>query len=196
LINGGNGFDEHPTQALSDWYALTKWHPELILQNNPEKKFHIGIVGTPAKMRTLKSFILLSLLFEDKIEKITIISEVDDPLGNKIPEYCNKSNLQFSITNNLDEVLPALDIIYMNSIAYLDDDYRTLGKEFKLCSNSPLKKNAVILHPLARKTELNFDLDDTNHNLYFNQADGAVFIRQALLLCIFDRLEAIEKVNI
>lgn len=196
LINGGNGFDEHPTQALSDWYALTKWQPSLILPGKIDRKLHIGIVGAPAKMRTVKSFLLLSLLFEDKIDKITIVSEVEDPLGNKIPEYCEKSNINFTVTNSLDEVLPGLDVIYMNSIAYLDDDYQTLGKEFKLCNNSPLKENAVILHPLARKAELNVDLDNTNHNLYFNQADGAVFIRQALLLCIFNRLEAIKKVNI
>src|SRR5690606_19551650 len=25
LINAGNGTGEHPTQALTDWYALLKW---------------------------------------------------------------------------------------------------------------------------------------------------------------------------
>ncbi|MEM7179891.1 MAG: aspartate carbamoyltransferase [Spirochaetota bacterium] len=196
LINGGNGSDEHPTQALADWYALAKWNPDLILQKKTEEKFHLGIVGTPANMRTVKSFLLLSLLFEKKIEKITIISEMANPLGSKIPEYCEKSNIDFAITDNLHDTLPDLDVVYMNSIAFLGDGYRMLGTQFKLSAKSSLKKGAVILHPLARKEELDVDLDDTEHNLYFNQADGAVFIRQALLLCIFDRLESIEKVNI
>jgi len=46
----------------------------------------------------------------------------------------------------------------------------------------------VILHPLARGEELDISLDNTQHNLYFNQADGAVWIRQALLLAIFGRV--------
>ncbi|MDT8318609.1 MAG: aspartate carbamoyltransferase, partial [bacterium] len=86
-----------------------------------------------------------------------------------------------------------LDIIYMNAIALLGDSYRTLGERFKLNSESNLKDDAVILHPLARGNELDRALDETKHNLYFNQADGAVFIRQALLLAIFDSLDIIPK---
>lgn len=191
LINGGNGSDEHPTQALTDWYALLKWKPSLAFGTLTEDRLHLGIVGTPGNMRTVKSFLILALLFKQNIEQITIVSEMADPLGVEVQSFCDSSPVPIHISNDLQEVVSDLDVIYMNSIAFLGDGYRTLGSRFKLDKDSKLKKNAVILHPLARKDELDVGLDHTPHNLYFNQADGAVFIRQALLLSIFDRLEPV-----
>ncbi|PTN12868.1 aspartate carbamoyltransferase [Nitrosomonas aestuarii] len=189
MINGGNGSDEHPTQALADWYALLKWKPGLAFDTLSEDRLHLGIVGTPGNMRTVKSFLILALLFKQNIEQITIVSEMADPLGDEVQSFCDSSPVPIYINNDLQSVLSTLDVIYMNSIAFLGDGYRTLGSRFKLNKGSTLKKDAVILHPLARKDELDVCLDHTQHNLYFNQADGAVFIRQALLLSIFDRLE-------
>ncbi len=190
LINGGNGSDEHPTQALADWYSLLKWKPSLAYDTLREhERLHIGIVGTPGNMRTVKSFLLLALLFKNNIRKITIISEMADPLGPEVQEFCDASPVSIEIGYNLQEVVKDLDIIYQNTIAYIGDGYRKLGAQFKLSADSKLKKDTVILHPLARGAELDTNLDDTDHNLYFNQADGAVFIRQALLMAIFDRLK-------
>ncbi|SET03787.1 aspartate carbamoyltransferase [Nitrosomonas marina] len=191
IINGGNGSDEHPTQALADWYALLKWKPDLMLGAASEEQLHLGIVGTPGSMRTVKSFLILALLFRHNISQITIVSEMADPLGVEVQSFCDSSPIPIDIKNDLQEVVGELDVIYMNSIAFLGDGYRTLGSRFKLDKESRLKKGAVVLHPLARKDELDVSLDHTRHNLYFNQADGAVFIRQALLLIVFGRLEQV-----
>lgn len=194
LINGGNGSDEHPTQALADWYALLKWKPEIAFsQLDEDKKIHLGIIGTPGNMRSVKSFLILSLLFAQNIKKITIVSEMADPLGHDVQDFCERSTIPIEFSNDLQEVIGELDVVYMNAIAFLGDSYRRLGSRFKLSSQSGLKEDAVVLHPLARNDELSKDLDTTQHNLYFNQADGAVFIRQALLLSIFDRLENFEQ---
>lgn len=192
LINGGNGSDEHPTQALADWYALLKWRPLLAYSNlDDDDRIHLGIVGTPGNMRTVKSFLILALLFQNNIEKITIISEMADPLGEEVNEFCEASPVPIEFSIDLEECVSELDIIYMNTIAFLGDGYRTLGSRFSVDEKSELKKDAVIMHPLARGSELDTSLDDTPHNLYFNQADGAVHMRQALLLAIFDRLETV-----
>ena len=47
------------------------------------------------------------------------------------------------------------------------------------------------MHPLARRQELSPHLDDTRHNLYFAQAAGAVYLRQALLICVLGRLASL-----
>jgi aspartate carbamoyltransferase catalytic subunit len=47
-----------------------------------------------------------------------------------------------------------------------------------------LKKDAIILHPLARGSELPREFDATPYNWYFAQARGAVFMRMALLSSI------------
>ena len=192
LINAGNGSDEHPTQALADWYALLKWKPALMREQLPEsEKINLGIIGTPGSMRAVKSFLLLAMLFENNINKTIIVSEMADPLGAEVEETLRKIKPNIEITNDLQEVIEELDVIYMNSIAFLGDGYRNLSERYTLSKKSRLKENSVILHPLARKEELDVSLDSTQHNLYFNQADGAVFIRQALLLALFDRLEEV-----
>ena len=192
MINGGNGSDEHPTQALADWYALLKWKPQLALGQLPEhERIRLGIIGTPGNMRTVKSFLIMALLMQDNISEITIISEMADPLGPEVQDFCDRSLAPITFSNNLQDCLGDLDVIYMNSIAYLGDGYRHLSSNFSLDSQSKLKPGAVVLHPLARGAELDISLDDTPHNLYFNQADGAVFVRQALLLTMLGRVETV-----
>ena len=103
------------------------------------------------------------------------------------------SGIDFEITNNIDTVVSDLDVIYMNSIAFLGDSYKSLDSSFKLNESSKLKKDAVVLHPLARLDELDSTLDDTDHNLYFTQAHGAVFMRQALFISVLDRFDRIPQ---
>ena len=187
LVNAGNGSGEHPTQALSDWYAILKWKPQIQAKLDEDEKIHLGILGTPGSMRAVKSFLLLSLLFKDSIRKISIVSEMADPLGEDVKEDLDAAGIPYEITFDINDVLSDLNVIYMNSIAFLGDSYKTLDQRFKLDKDSKLREDAVVLHPLARLDELDTNLDDTDHNLYFTQAHGAVFVRQALLISILNR---------
>jgi len=196
LINAGNGSGEHPTQALTDWFALLKWKPQLAEQLAPgQERLNLGILGTPGSMRAVKSFLLMSLLFHDHIRKVTVISEMADPFGDEVTRQLEEADIEYEVSNDVREHVPTLDVIYMNSIAFLGDSYKSLDSRFKLDSDSPLKKDAVILHPLARLDELDTSLDKTPHNLYFSQAHGAVFIRQALLIAVLGRLDTLPYIN-
>lgn len=194
LINAGNGSGEHPTQALADWFALLKWNPLLASPPKPgSKRMNLGILGTPGSMRAVKSFLLMSLLFQDHIGKVTVISEMADPFGEDVIERLTAANIDYEVSNDVREHLPELDVIYMNSIAFLGDSYKNMDSRFKLNSDSPIKESAVILHPLARLDELDTSLDKSPHNLYFSQAHGAVFIRQALLMAVLGRFKALPN---
>jgi aspartate carbamoyltransferase catalytic subunit len=194
MINAGNGSGEHPTQALIDWYALLKWRPSLAAEDRPaSEKLHLGIIGTPGNMRAVKSFMFLSLAFSSAFQKITVVSEMADPLGVELRSAVEESSLQVDITHDIKEVLPDLDVIYMNSIALLGDSYKQLDSRYKLHSDTPIKDGAVVLHPLARRQELDTSLDATEHNLYFAQAAGAVYLRQALLVCMLDRIRSLPQ---
>jgi aspartate carbamoyltransferase catalytic subunit len=144
-------------------------------------------------MRAVKSFLLLALKFKEKINSVTFISEMADPLGKDIKEAIAEAGIDFSVSNDMQDHLPNLDVIYMNSIVCVGVNYTAMDSSYKLNSDSPLKKDAVILHPLARLDELDRSLDDTPHNLYFSQAHGAVFLRQALLICILGRLYTMPR---
>lgn len=50
------------------------------------------------------------------------------------------------------------------------------------------KENMIILHPLPRVNEINIDLDDTKHALYFKQAKNGVPIREAMIGIALDKL--------
>jgi len=192
IINAGNGTGEHPTQALADWYALIKWRPALI-DPDAALSLKLGILGTPGSMRAVKSFLLMALKFRDKIDSVTFISEMADPLGDEIKEAIRSAGIDYTVSNDMGKHLPELDVIYMNSIVCVGENYTAMDSSYKLNKDSPLKEGAVILHPLARLDELDRSLDDSPHNLYFSQAHGAVFIRQALLICILGRLNTMPR---
>lgn len=193
LINAGNGSGHHPTQALIDWFTLLKWRPELATANCPDDhKIHLGIIGTPGSMRAVKSFVRLALLFPNAIAKITMISEMADPVGLDLADPIDNSSIEIEYTNDVQNVIDDLDVVYVNSIAFLGSSYKNLGSRYKIDGNSKLKPDAVIMHPLARNDELSIDLDETEHNMYFAQAAGAVYMRQAVLTAVLDRLDRIS----
>ena len=185
IINAGNGTDEHPTQAMADIYALLKWRPRFCAPEVPaHQRMRIGIVGVPGKMRTVHSLLTLLGLFAGAIVEVVIISDQDQPFAPGQQEDLAAAGLQLRVSPDLNGELPALDVIYINTINWVGDDYEELGSRYRLDLSSPLKHDAIILHPLARGRELVRELDDTAHNWYFAQARGAVFMRMALLSSI------------
>lgn len=185
IINAGNGIDEHPTQALSDIYAIAKWRPELLLDEVfEEKKITIGIIGNPGKMRTVRSLLIFLTHLSNAINEVVIVCNTDEAFAEGQREELAENGLNIRVTSELNKNLPGFDIVYINAIAWVGDTYEEYGNEFKLNKQSPLKQGAIILHPLARGEELAEDLDDTSHNWYFAQARGAVFMRMALMSSI------------
>jgi aspartate carbamoyltransferase catalytic subunit len=191
IINAGNGIDEHPTQALADLYTIFKWRPELLDESlAPERRIRIGIIGVPNRMRTVRSLLLLLALFPGAIAEVVVIGDSDGfDTGQR--EEIEAQGLRVRTTSALAPELPRLDVVYINSIAWVGDSYEELGGGLGLSAASPLKPDAIVLHPLARGEELATDLDDTPHNWYFAQARGAVFVRMALLTCLVQRVNQV-----
>jgi aspartate carbamoyltransferase catalytic subunit len=185
IINGGNGTDEHPTQAMADIYALLKWRPTLCMPDIDEKqRIRIGIIGVPGRMRTVRSLLTLLGLFSNAIQEVVIISDEQEPFAKDQREELEQAGLAIRVTSDMNKELPELNVVYINAIAWLGDNYEELGCQYHLNKSSPLNPDAIILHPLARGDELARELDDTPHNWYFAQARGAVFMRMALLSSI------------
>ena len=154
-------------------------------ENVPEnKRIKIGVIGVPSRMRTVRSLLYLLSLFPHSFKEVVIICDERQPFAENQRENLKELGLNLRVSTELDKELPTLDVVYINSIAWIGDSYEELGKKFKLCAASPLKPDAIVMHPLARGEELATDLDDTPHNWYFAQARSAVFIRMALLTCL------------
>ena len=185
IVNAGNGTDEHPTQALADIYTIFKSRPDLMNGKvAAAEKIRIGVIGIPKTMRTVRSLLYLLSLFPGSFSEIVVICHEQDAFDATQKEYLDSTGLKIRVTDDMQKELPKLDIVYINSIAWVGDGYKEFGKDYKLSKKSPFKPNAIVLHPLARGDELSTDLDDTSHNWYFAQARSAVFIRMALLTCL------------
>ncbi len=197
IINAGNGIDEHPTQALADLYTIFKWCPELLDDTKDiKRKIKIGIIGLPNKMRTVRSLLKILAYFPEYFEEVVIIHDKsEDAIFDKEQrEQLEESGLNLRLSNQLNSNLPELDVVYINAIAWVGNDYESFGERFILDASSPLKSGGIIMHPLARGDELSPDLDHTPHNWYFSQARGAVFLRMALLTCMCERTELVMDV--
>tara|TARA_R110000824_G_scaffold279180_1_gene467392 strand:+ start:29933 stop:31024 length:1092 start_codon:yes stop_codon:yes gene_type:complete len=188
IINAGNGIDEHPTQAMADLYTIFKWRPSLIKKSVPkDKKIKVGIIGVPGKMRTVKSLLKIFSIFPQMFSEIQIFENNQDADDTLINEMQKKGLNVIRAKSSFKKSVADLDVIYINAIAWVGDSFETYGSEFKLDRSVQFKKNAIILHPLARGEELSSDLDNTPYNWYFSQARGAVFVRMALLTCLVHR---------
>lgn len=196
IINAGNGVDEHPTQALADMYAIFKWRPDLVIPDSGAK-IKIGIIGVPNKMRTVRSFLKTLSVFPQAVSEVVIIHDEAshaELFGEGQREELETRGLKISTSTELDACLPSLDVVYINAISWEGNSFNTYGSAFHLNAQSPLKQDAIILHPLARGEELSTELDHTAHNWYFSQARGAVFLRMALLTCMVERAERVIDV--
>jgi aspartate carbamoyltransferase catalytic subunit len=132
-------------------------------------------------MRTVRSLLIMLSRFSKAIEEVVVITDVDTPFSPDQREELEKAGLRLSVTADMKTVLPTLDIVYINAIAWKGNDFEFHGGRFALDADSPFKANAIVLHPLARGEELDRSLDSTPYNWYFAQARGAVFVRMALL---------------
>jgi aspartate carbamoyltransferase catalytic subunit len=192
IINAGNGIDEHPTQAMADLYTIAKWRPSLFQESlAPQERIRIGIIGVPARMRTVRSLLMLLACFSEAIEEVVIVSNEGEAFDEGQRTELERAGLRLREVSELDPVLPELDVVYINAIAWVGDGFESLGSGLQLTRQSPLKPDAIILHPLARGAELSTSLDDTLHNWYFAQARGAVFLRMALLTSVVHRISAV-----
>jgi aspartate carbamoyltransferase catalytic subunit len=195
IINAGNGIDEHPTQAMADLYTIFKWRPHLVEREvAAQDRIRIGVVGIPNRMRTVRSLLRIFAKFPCMIQELVLFHEPSiDPTDEQSyfdagqREELEAVGIKVSTSADLMEELSDLDVIYINAIAWVGDNYEVHGRSFHLTRDLDYKPDAIILHPLARGAELGTCLDQTPHNWYFSQARGAVFIRMALLTCMVER---------
>ena len=189
LINGGNGCDEHPTQAMADWYALAKWRPELAEPNPPaERRIALCVLGTPSMMRSIRSFLRAATAhFPNAVRELLVVSDDPEPVDAELMDELARAGIPYSCADGQVD-LSEFDVVYQNSLTLVGQDYQMLGSKIRLDETTPLHPDAVVMHPLARQDELSTELDGTAHNLYFDQVQGALFVRQALLLAVTGRL--------
>jgi len=179
IINAGSGSDQHPTQALLDFYTIYKYGLE-------NKK--IAFVGDLLRGRTVRS---LSLLL-NKVSgtKLYFVSPKQFQIKSDILEQLN---IDYEITNDFDKILPDMDVVYM---VRLQDEYKNEGisdneiidtSKYSINSSNinKMKDDAIILHPLPRRDEISVEVDNDKRAKYWEQVENGMYVRVALIMSMF-----------
>ena len=184
VINAGDGGHNHPTQTLTDLLTIK-------IEKNRLNNFTIGFCGDLKFGRTVHS--LINAL--SRYENITIV--LISPSELVIPEYIKEevlkaNNIRFVETQNLDEVMPMLDILYMTRVQrerfFNEADYIRLKDSYILTPQKleTAKPDLTIMHPLPRVNEIAVAVDDDPRACYFKQVLNGKFIRMALILKLLE----------
>ncbi len=182
IINAGDGAGEHPTQALLDLYTIRKEFGHI-------DGFKIGMVGDLLYGRTIHSLIYL-LSFSHNIE-VFFVSPRELRLPEKYRQFLKTHKIKFSELDNLENLLPKVDILYMTRIQKerfsSPQLYERMKDSFVLDKKllNKLNKQAVIMHPLPRINEISREVDSDKRAAYFRQARNGLYIRIALLALLF-----------
>lgn len=184
IINAGDGGHNHPTQTLTDLLTISCEKKRL-------DNLTIGLCGDLKFGRTVHS--LITAMSRYKNIKFILIS----PDELKIPEYIKeevleKNNIEYVETNDIEEYMGELDILYMTRVQkerfFNEEDYVRL-KDYYILNTEKLKKakeDLCIMHPLPRVNEIATDIDDDKRACYFKQAMYGKYIRMALILKLLD----------
>jgi aspartate carbamoyltransferase catalytic subunit len=180
IINGGDGSEQHPTQALLDLYTI--WKEIGGIDNTT-----IAMVGDLKHGRTVRS--LCYLLGKFKNVKIIFIAPENFLIKEDIKEYLKKHDTKFEEQTDLNKHLPWVDVVYMTRIQkerMSDEEYKNAKMAYKITKENLnlLKENARLLHPLPHVEEIDLPIkiEQTDKRVtYFRQAENGLYIRMALL---------------
>ncbi|MDX3774662.1 aspartate carbamoyltransferase [Chromatiaceae bacterium AAb-1] len=186
VLNGGDGANEHPTQALLDLFTIEK---ELLASGSQIDGMHIAMIGDLKFGRTVHSLSKLLSLYRNVT--FTLISPKELAMPDEVLSAIDNAGHKVIVTDKLEGHLNA-DIVYQTRIqeerfpskaeANLYRGKFRLNQEIytRYC-----KSNTVIMHPLPRDSrqeanELDNDLNLNPNLAIFRQADNGILVRMAL----------------
>ncbi len=179
IINGGDGAGHHPTQTLLDLYTIKK---ESHLDN-----LDIAIVGDLKYGRTVHSLAYALSLYG---ANITLVSPPQLKMPDQIKGDLKAMGARVSETENLEEVLDSVDVLYMTRIQkerFPDPtEYNKVVGAYKITGEhlENVREDMIVMHPLPRVYEIDSSVDDSTHARYFEQSFYGVPIRMALLTIV------------
>ncbi len=175
VINAGDGSNQHPTQTLLDLYTIRKKFGKL-------DKLKVAMIGDLKYGRTVHSLSYALANYDIDLHYVA-------PDALKMPASFTdrvKESIPVHEHEKIEEVLDC-DVLYMTRIQrerFPDpQEYEAVKGVYRL--NKEMLESAneklIVMHPLPRVVEIDPDVDDTKHAMYFKQSANGVPVRMALL---------------
>ena len=199
VINGGDGPNEHPSQALLDLYTIRS---ELKAQNKAINGMKIALVGDLRYGRAVHSLCKLIGLYEGI--RFNLVSPPGLELPKEIESELRSAGHSVEVLHQLEVGIHNVDILYVTRTQEERfpsqeeaDRYKGLFRLNQSIYTQYCEPNTVIMHPLPRDSRSNAqELDDDlieNPNLaIFRQTDNGVIIRMALFALVLDVVDSVH----
>ena len=200
VINGGDGSNEHPSQALLDLYTIRS---ELAASGRTIDQLRIAMVGDLRYGRTVHS--LCKLLCRFKGVQVVLVSPDALRMPPEIVEGLRNTGHKVLESDQLEESIAHVDIVYSTRIQEERfssqeeaDLYRGRFRLNQSIYTRHCEPNTVIMHPLPRDSrvnarELDDDLNDNPNLAIFRQTDNGLLLRMALFALILDVVEQVDE---
>ena len=191
VLNGGDGTNEHPSQALLDLYTIKN---ELAFRSREVDRLRIAMVGDLKFGRTVHSLCKLLALFKDI--RIVLVSPQELKMPTDLTEYLKERGQEVIESDALEESISNVDIVYSTRIQEERfnsqeeaDIYRGRFRLNQTIYTAHCEPNTVIMHPLPRDSrlharELDEDLNDNPNLAIFRQTDNGILVRMALFALV------------
>jgi aspartate carbamoyltransferase catalytic subunit len=190
IINGGDGWGEHPTQILTDFYTVLREKGRI----DGLKWLAVGDM----RMRTMHSLAYGLSQFDCPI---TFVSPPDMSLTDEMKADLKNYNLNFREAEHVEQAIADADVILVEPVVQPDytksRDERTgdvggTPSNYKITRellSTKAKSDAILLHSLPRMDEIPADVDITRWSRYWQEAFNGVVMRMALLALVLGKME-------
>jgi aspartate carbamoyltransferase catalytic subunit len=190
VINGGDGWGEHPTQILTDLYTILR-----------EKGRLDGLTWLAVgdmRMRTMHSLGYALTQFDCPI---TFVAPPEMGLTAEFKAELKQYSLNYAEAEHVEQAIAKADVILVEPVVQPDytksrdersGDIGLTPANYKITRELLEKKakpDAVLLHSLPRMDEIPPDVDITRWSRYWQEAFNGVVMRMALLALVLGAME-------
>jgi aspartate carbamoyltransferase catalytic subunit len=183
VVNAGDGWHEHPTQALLDIFTLKEKLGKI-------KGLNVAIVGDIAHSRVARSNIWG--LTKLGAEVILCAPEMLLPVGIELTGAC--------ISTNIDEVLEKVDAVNVLRMQFERDEGAAFPEQLDYFKKygiteqrlSKAKKDIVVMHPgpINRGIEMSSAVADGVNSVILEQVTNGIAVRMAVLFLVSQAKDA------
>jgi aspartate carbamoyltransferase catalytic subunit len=190
IINGGDGWGEHPTQILTDLYTVMREKGRI----DGLKWLAVGDM----RMRTMHSLGYALSQFDCPI---TFVSPPEMGLTDEFKKELKQLSVNFKEVDHVEKAIAEADVILVEPVVQPDytksRDERTgelslTPANYKITRElleKKAKSDAILLHSLPRMDEVPVDVDITRWSRYWQEAFNGVVMRMTLLALVLGAME-------
>ncbi|OYT58138.1 MAG: aspartate carbamoyltransferase [Candidatus Aenigmarchaeota archaeon ex4484_14] len=177
IINGGDGSNQHPTQALLDMYTILKEKGKL-------DGLKVTLAGDLKYGRTVHSLAYA-------LSKFDVSFVFASPPSLRMPRWIVSDLKSSGISiKEIDSIEVKSDVLYLTRIQkerFPDiEEYQRVSSAYILDEETlkELGEETMIMHPLPRVNEISHEVDNDRRAKYFVQSFYGVPTRMALLAMV------------